>query len=111
MNRKLRLLSATALAVVLPAVSMAAVPSQFELVSVKVSYQDLDIHSKAGAKVLYGRLEAAAEQACDVLPYSTIKSLSVLRESRACYNEALSTAVTEIDSDALTRLHQEKSRS
>ncbi len=111
MNRKLRLLSAAALAMALPAVSIAAVPSQLEVVSVKVSYQGLDIHSTAGAKVLYRRLKAAAEQACDVMPYSTIRSLSVLSESRACYKQALSTAVTKIDSDALARLHQEKSRS
>ena len=111
MNRKLRLLSAAALAMALPAMSMAAVPSQLEVISVKVSYQGLDIHSKAGAKVLYGRLQAAAERACDVLPYSTIRSLTVLRESRACYKQALSTAVTKVDSDALARLHQEKSRS
>lgn len=95
----------------LPAMSMAAVPSQLEVISIKVSYQGLDIHSKAGAKVLYGRLQAAAERACDVMPYSTIRSLTVLRESRACYKQALSTAVKKVDSDALARLHQEKSRS
>ena len=111
MNRKLRLLRAAALAMALPAVSMAAVPSQFEVVSVKVSHQGLDIRSKAGAKVLYRRLKVAAKQACDVMPYSTIRSLSVLGESRACYKQALSNAVAKIDSDALARLHREKSRS
>ena len=104
MHSKLRLSVAVMLAVCLPAMSVAAGPGQFDVVSVKVSYEDLNIHSKAGAKVLYDRLQTAAEQACGVTRYNTVKSLSLLRESRACYDEALSTAVAGVESDAVARL-------
>lgn len=96
-------LSVAALAV--PALSAAGEPAKAEKASVKVSYEDLNIHSKAGARALYGRLKHASKEVCDVRP---LKELGTLRHSvkvQACYEEALSEAVEEIDSEELQSIH------
>ena len=46
--------------------AIAAAPSQFESEGITVSWADLNIHSKAGAKVLYSRLQSASAAVCDV---------------------------------------------
>ena len=84
-------------AIVAPATAYAASPSQLETVSVKVSYSDLNIHSAAGAQVLYGRLKRASKQACNLDPASTA-GLSERSRAKACYRDTLDKAVAGIDS-------------
>ena len=94
-----------AIGITLPAIELAAAPSQIEGFSVKVSYADLNIHSEAGAKVLYSRLKRASQKVCDVGSYSQHGSVLEVRKAKACYHETLSTAVGNIDSDALKNVH------
>ena len=108
MIRDKLIVRATAIAISVLAIPMTAIgasPSQFEDVSVKVSFADLDIHTDAGAKALYSRLKRASEVACDVDSYMR-SGLSVYQKARACYEEALDDAVASINSDALQQIHK-----
>ena len=89
----------------LPLSSNAATPSQFEKISVKVSYADLNIESDAGARALYSRLKRASRKACNVKSLTSAGSLREVRSASRCYDQTLEAAVREIDSDALTRIH------
>jgi UrcA family protein len=89
----------------LPAASYAAAPTQFGDVSVRVSYSDLDIQSKAGARVLYSRLKRASEEVCGIKPHVINGSLAETLRARTCYREKLEASVEQIDSDALTAIH------
>jgi UrcA family protein len=84
-------------------------PAKRKLVArVHVVYDDLNIEKVADARVLLDRLKRAAYRACGgnpryhyayaVMPHHTTE---VFRE---CREEALSTAVDEINSPTLTRL-------
>ena len=84
--------------------AFSATPSQFKDVSVKVSYADLDIHSEAGAKVLYSRLKRASKQACNYESYPQ-SGLGEVRKAKACYRDALDEAVAGIDSKSLHDIH------
>jgi UrcA family protein len=73
-----------------------------DLPSRRVSYADLDISKPAGAKVLYRRIEAAAEQVCGI---EGRRDLSAMTRNRACIDEAVATAVARVNSVALRDLH------
>jgi UrcA family protein len=73
-----------------------------DLPSRRVSYADLDISKPAGAKVLYRRIEAAAEQVCG---NEGRRNLSAMTRDRACIDEAVATAVARVNSVALRDLH------
>lgn len=88
-----------------PAIVLAASPSQFDTNSITVSYADLNIESAEGARVLYTRLKRASREACDVHTLTVAGSVRRVAQAQACYREALSEAVEEIDSDALTKIH------
>ena len=72
-----------------------------------VRFAELDISKPEGAKVLYKRLQRAAFIVCDntnsAAPYARA---SVARSE--CYRTALSNAVAQINSPALTALHEGK---
>ena len=85
--------------------AVAAAPSQFESDRIAVSYADLNIHSEAGARALYRRLQNASESVCQVDSYRELGSLSRVAEAESCYAETLEEAVTQIDSKALKELH------
>ena len=91
-------------ALAIPVTAIGAAPSQFERISVKVSYADLDIHSDKGAKVLYSRLKRASQKACGLGPYLT-SGLSERLKAKICYDEALDAAVVRIDSSVLQQIH------
>ncbi len=63
-----------------------------------VSYADLDISKPAGAKALYRRIAAAAQQVCVL----DIKDLGAAQRDRACIQQAVDTAVKGVNSAALT---------
>ena len=94
-----------ALGITLPAIAFAGAPSQIEDTSIRVSYEDLNIQSEAGARVLYSRLKRASARACDVESLTEHGSIDRARDAKTCYHEALSNAVENIDSDALTEIH------
>lgn len=74
--------------------------------AVRVSYSDLDLSSNAGVKALYTRLKAASEEACGPTNYRDAGTLQKLARNKACYNQTLNKAVSKVDNDRLTRLHQ-----
>jgi len=94
-----------ALGLGMPMLANGAVPSQGETDAVKVRFADLDIESKAGARVLYGRLQQASKQACNVHSYTQDRSLVYIAAAKDCYEGALEKAVSKIDSEALSEIH------
>lgn len=104
-HRKTGIALLIAVGITLPAVASAGAPGQAEDTSIKVSYEDLNIDSAAGARVLYARLKRASEKVCHVGSLAEQGSIERVRNSRVCYDEVLSDAVESIDSDALTRIH------
>ncbi|MDB6083629.1 MAG: hypothetical protein JWN43_1510 [Gammaproteobacteria bacterium] len=68
----------------------------------RVSYADLDISKPAGAKVLYRRIEAAAQEVCGMQRHN---ELATMGRNRACIEEAIAKAVTQVNSVALSDLH------
>ena len=94
-----------AAAVSAPAIGSAAAPTQFDDASVTVSYADLDIHSKAGARVLYMRLKRASETVCGIQSHIINGSLTRTLKARECFRETLEASVEKIGSDALTEIH------
>ena len=96
--------SALALAAIaLPAA--AATPTQFDDSRISVSFADLNINNEAGARVLYGRLQAASESVCSMDSYRELGSLARVAEAEACYEETLDKAVAKIGSDMLSKIH------
>ena len=72
----------------------------------KVAYADLDLSTKAGARVLLSRIDVAANEACG----KQIHSPLLPRESafhRECVNDAVSNAVQRIGSPLVTALNGE----
>jgi UrcA family protein len=71
--------------------------------SVKVAFSDLDLGSKKDSKLLYIRLQDAAETVCgDDLQTVT---LTERREIRQCQQEAIESAVARVDRPLLTTLY------
>jgi UrcA family protein len=85
--------------------AVAAPPSLYEAVTVKVQYADLNIQNEAGARVLYQRLKNATEEVCGVQSYQRDRSLTRFNSAKECYSETLTQAVNRIDSDLLKDIH------
>lgn len=85
--------------------AVAAPPSLYEKVAVKVEYADLNIQNEAGARVLYQRLKDAAEEVCGLERYHKERFTSRFSDARECYSETLTQAVNRINSDALKDIH------
>lgn len=94
-----------ALGLGMPLLASGAASSQGERDSVKVKFADLNIESRAGARVLYARLQQASEQACDLKSYTQDRSLGHIAAARDCYEGALDKTVGKIDSKALAEIH------
>jgi UrcA family protein len=81
--------------------------SQEELESVAVSYAELDLSKPAGAEVLYDRLQRAAAEVCGVHDRSSsLFSASTNSNKKACYEDALSRAVAQIDAPLVKEQHE-----
>lgn len=70
--------------------------------SVRVSYADLNLAERTGQETLYERLKTAAEGVCGGVRDI---SLSVVREQRKCYQEALDSAIGQVGSEGLETIH------
>jgi UrcA family protein len=68
----------------------------------KVSYRDLNLDTEAGVRVLYHRLRRAAEQVCT--PRGSLDAV-VKAGWRACYDDAMNSAVASINKPMVTALH------
>jgi len=75
--------------------------------SVKVSYADLDISHATGARTLYGRIKAAAREACG--PEPAVLDLRDAAGHNACYEQAVAKAVNRVGSEQLHALHAAQS--
>ena len=88
-----------------PAMAVAASPISVVDVDAKVSHEDLNISSEAGAKVLYQRLQRASERVCDVRTFKELGSVARYVDAQACLSDTLSAAVRKIDSKPLSKIH------
>jgi UrcA family protein len=70
---------------------------------VVVNYDHLDLAKSEDTKELYSRLQAASRRVCRP---DSIKDIQQVARSRACYAQALSDAVANVDRASLTALHQ-----
>jgi UrcA family protein len=69
---------------------------------VVVKYDDLDLSKQQDAKILYSRLEAAANTACGT---DGLRDPGIREIHRACYDAALKDAVVRLDQAAVTELY------
>jgi UrcA family protein len=107
MNKRVmnRLVFATLLALALPSAAMATSPSQRDDINIKVAWDDLNIHSAAGAKILYTRVERAAEKACGVATLAELGSVKRVYDAKECADYLVEKAVKQIDSEELQKIH------
>ena len=101
----LKAASAIVLGMSLIASAAAAPHSLYEEVTIRVSYEDLDINKEAGARMLYKRLRNASAQACDRSSYSRDRSLSRLGDAKDCFEQILNKAVLQVNNPILTKIH------
>lgn len=88
------------------ACSAAVFASADDLLTVRevpVHYSDLNVNSSQGAEVLYARLKSAAKAACGSDRGSRLDERIAFDHCRA---DALSQAVSDVNSRALTALHR-----
>lgn len=82
-------------------VSVFTSPASAEEVSERaVHYKASDLTTDAGAEKLYRQLKAASRQVC-----GTWRLAQLTNEYNACYAKALSDAVSEVNQQTLTKLH------
>jgi UrcA family protein len=68
-----------------------------------VNYDDLNVDTEQGARVLYARLRLAARDVCASLES---RHLPVRAQWLRCYDSALSSAVGQVNKIAVTKLYQ-----
>ena len=86
--------------------AVAATQRQLDDGNIAVSFADLNIQNAAGAKVLYSRLQRAAESACNLASYYELGSLTLYAKAKRCYAEKLDGLVARIESEALQEIHK-----
>jgi UrcA family protein len=88
-------------AIALSTLQASARASAGGLPSERVSYADLDISKPAGAKVLYGRIVAAARHVCAL---DGSRDLGSMQGVNQCTDLAIDKAVKDVGSPALSAL-------
>jgi len=81
--------------------AMAAEPVTY---SKRVTYGDLNLESAEGASVLYARLRRAAREVCSSLDG---RELTLRSAWETCVNDALNSAVTQVNKPTVTALHNQ----
>ncbi len=71
--------------------------------SVAVFYGDLNLDRPAGISTLYSRLETAADTVCS--PRQNGRDAALNRDRKACYSDALDTAVYSVGLPGLEQAH------
>lgn len=81
-------------------------PSNKNVEAVAVSYAELDLSKPAAAEVLYDRLQRAAAKVCGVnARTSSLYYAASFSEKKACYQDALSRAVAQVDAPLVQEKH------
>jgi UrcA family protein len=88
-------------AIALCSLQLTAQASDDALPAKRVSFADLDISKPADAKILYGRIVAAAHEVCTLSGY---KDLRAMQRVNGCVDRAINNAVKDVDSPALSAL-------
>jgi UrcA family protein len=88
-----------ALASSFSAVSAADPASSASSASITVKYSDINMASPSGARVLYERIRAAAQSACNYFWFKTDAD-----EAR-CLQNTIANAVTKVNQPALTAVY------
>ena len=95
---------------VIPAgAGVAAAASLNNPPQVVVKYDDLNVRTDQGAKVLYRRIRGAAQTVCEA--YEAGGHLIAPAAWRACFNQAMASAVKKIGNERVTALHEAAGRS
>ena len=84
--------------------SAAAADVGSKPIRVNVKFADLNLSSQAGARVLYDRIQAAAENACS---YYWFKSGA---DQVRCVHDAIANTVTKVDSLVLFAVYNAKNK-
>ena len=69
-----------------------------------VAYGDLNLDSEQGAKALYARLRNGAQDVCSSFEG---RDLFFKRLWQACFDQAVATAVVQVNKSGLTTLHNQ----
>ena len=80
----------------------AAAATPAEAPSVRVRYDDLNLATEAGTKVLYSRIVNAARGVC---AFADSRELSLLAMSERCQSAAIAKAVNDVHSTQLAAVH------
>ena len=99
--------AALASAACLLAVGAASAAAAMVTQQVRVSYQDLNLSTPAGAQALYVRIERAAHQVC---AYSDLADLNQAKAVLQCEHHALEHAVSDVHSPRLTALYNSRNK-
>ena len=83
---------------------VSAADASSKPIGVKVKFADLNLSSQAGARALYERIRAAAENGCS---YYWFKSDA---DEVRCVHDAIASAVTKVDSFALFAVYNAKNK-
>jgi UrcA family protein len=84
--------------------AVSAADASSKPINVNVKSADLNISSPAGARVLYSRIRAAAENACSY--YWFDRDADQVR----CVHDAIANAVTKVNRPALSAVYNEKNK-
>jgi UrcA family protein len=84
--------------------AVSAADASSKPINVNVKSADLNISSPAGARVLYGRIRAAAENACSY--YWFERDADQVR----CVHDAIANAVTKVNRPALSAVYNAKNK-
>lgn len=104
-TRKLLATGLLAATMLLSTTSLASPHIEADGERLKISFADLNIHSSAGARVLYGRLQQASADACGFSSYRVLGSLERVAKTKECFEDALDELVSKIDSVELKKIH------
>ena len=63
-----------------------------------VSYADLDLSKSEGIEALHRRISNAARKVCGPSDYRQAGSLRISARNKACYDDAVSEGISQIDS-------------
>jgi len=96
-------LTAVALTGFLTAHAASAAPADGEPRTAIVNYQDLDLSQPKDVQRLYGRIKRAAREVCDNDPGFDLQRLSIFK---SCLRNAVSDAVSQVQSAQLTNIRQ-----
>lgn len=96
-------LGAVALTAFLTAHAAWAAPADGEPRTAVVKYQDLDLSRPQDVQKLYGRIKSAAQEVCDNDATSDLHRLAIYK---TCMRNAVSDAISQVQSPQLTNIRQ-----